>query len=266
MIVETPNRAYGTNSAAAQLARSLKTKAFEGVVMYYGYRFYDPETGRWPSRDPIEEEGGINLYGFVGNDGVNEWDVLGMYPQVQDLTKDGRPSNGLDGEVTLLRNTISEVKVTPCKAGLAQVVWSDKTVGKIVGFLGIDEATKNHEGHHVDAFTSSWNSHLASAEKTYFNRCMCEEAARCYNRITPQIGFLAFLKGKIIGDELHVNGGTRNGKKISPYSDAVLAALGTRNKLAQSKLVYANTLNQVILEMKTCEALNPKEFNFNINF
>src|SRR5690606_11439989 len=32
---------------------------------YYGFRYYDPETGRWPNRDPIEEEGGYNLYGFV---------------------------------------------------------------------------------------------------------------------------------------------------------------------------------------------------------
>jgi hypothetical protein len=47
-------------------------------VSYYGYRFYDPNTGRWPSRDPIEEEGGINLYGFVGNDGVNELDIFGL--------------------------------------------------------------------------------------------------------------------------------------------------------------------------------------------
>jgi len=46
--------------------------------MYYGYRFYDPETGRWPSRDPLEENGGLNLYGFVGNDGVNYSDRLGM--------------------------------------------------------------------------------------------------------------------------------------------------------------------------------------------
>lgn len=43
----------------------------------YGYRFYDPVMGRWPSRDPIGEEGGINLYGFVGNDGVNWRDFLG---------------------------------------------------------------------------------------------------------------------------------------------------------------------------------------------
>jgi hypothetical protein len=47
-------------------------------VDYYAYRYYDPITGRWPSRDPIEERGGINLYGFVGNDGVNKWDLLGL--------------------------------------------------------------------------------------------------------------------------------------------------------------------------------------------
>jgi hypothetical protein len=33
----------------------------------------------WPSRDPIEEEGGVNLYGFVNNDGVNDWDYLGNH-------------------------------------------------------------------------------------------------------------------------------------------------------------------------------------------
>ena len=32
----------------------------------------------WPSRDPIGERGGVNLYGFVGNDGVNRWDYLGL--------------------------------------------------------------------------------------------------------------------------------------------------------------------------------------------
>jgi RHS repeat-associated protein len=47
-------------------------------VTYYQYRWYDPITGRWPSRDPIEEEGGDNLYGFAGNNGVNWWDYLGM--------------------------------------------------------------------------------------------------------------------------------------------------------------------------------------------
>ncbi len=44
----------------------------------YGYRFYNDTTGRWLSRDPIGEGGGVNLYGFVGNDGVDAIDRLGM--------------------------------------------------------------------------------------------------------------------------------------------------------------------------------------------
>lgn len=32
----------------------------------------------WPSRDPIEERGGFNLYGFVENNGVSKWDYLGL--------------------------------------------------------------------------------------------------------------------------------------------------------------------------------------------
>ncbi|MEI7911781.1 MAG: hypothetical protein WCK77_19285 [Verrucomicrobiota bacterium] len=35
---------------------------------------------RWPSRDPIEEEGGSNLYGFVCNSPPNTWDSLGLDP------------------------------------------------------------------------------------------------------------------------------------------------------------------------------------------
>lgn len=35
----------------------------------------------WLSRDPIGERGGLNLYGFNGNDGVNRWDYLGLKPK-----------------------------------------------------------------------------------------------------------------------------------------------------------------------------------------
>jgi len=47
-------------------------------VVYYGHRYYSPSLGRFINRDPIEEQGGINLYSFVGNDPVNRWDLLGM--------------------------------------------------------------------------------------------------------------------------------------------------------------------------------------------
>jgi hypothetical protein len=42
------------------------------------YRVYDPQTGRWLSKDPIEEEGGFNLYAYVGGDPINWIDLLGL--------------------------------------------------------------------------------------------------------------------------------------------------------------------------------------------
>ena len=57
---------------------STKYADAETQLSYYGYRFYDANLGSWLSRDPIEEQGGLNLYGFVGNNVVNNWDLLGM--------------------------------------------------------------------------------------------------------------------------------------------------------------------------------------------
>ncbi len=57
---------------------STKYQDNETDLLYYGFRYYNPETGRWLSRDPIAERGGFNLYGFVGNDGVNRVDLLGL--------------------------------------------------------------------------------------------------------------------------------------------------------------------------------------------
>jgi RHS repeat-associated protein len=42
------------------------------------FRAYDAETGRWISRDPIEEGGGLNLYNYVQNNPINAVDPLGL--------------------------------------------------------------------------------------------------------------------------------------------------------------------------------------------
>lgn len=42
------------------------------------YRGYDAGLGRWLSRDPIGESGGLNLYGYVGNNPVLYVDPLGL--------------------------------------------------------------------------------------------------------------------------------------------------------------------------------------------
>ncbi len=50
----------------------------ETGLVYYNYRYYNPTIGRWLSKDPIAENGGVNLYNFVENNPVNAWDWLGQ--------------------------------------------------------------------------------------------------------------------------------------------------------------------------------------------
>ncbi|HET7307192.1 MAG TPA: RHS repeat-associated core domain-containing protein [Gammaproteobacteria bacterium] len=49
------------------------------------YRAYDPRDGRWLSRDPLREVGGINLYGYVGSNPINRLDPHGTWFGLDDL-------------------------------------------------------------------------------------------------------------------------------------------------------------------------------------
>ena len=46
-------------------------------VLFYGYRYYSPGLGRWVSRDPIEERGGLNLFIIASNNTTDSYDKLG---------------------------------------------------------------------------------------------------------------------------------------------------------------------------------------------
>jgi RHS repeat-associated protein len=50
----------------------------ETGLVYYNFRYYNPDIGRWTKRDPIGEKGGYNLYGMVGNSPVDRWDFRGQ--------------------------------------------------------------------------------------------------------------------------------------------------------------------------------------------
>ena len=68
----------GTLAAANVYRFSSKEFHAGSGLYYYGYRWYAPSLQRWLNRDPIEEEGGINLYGFADNNPINEIDRLGL--------------------------------------------------------------------------------------------------------------------------------------------------------------------------------------------
>jgi len=50
----------------------------ETGLVYYNFRYYAPELGRWLSKEPLEELGSSNLYSYVGNRSINTWDMEGL--------------------------------------------------------------------------------------------------------------------------------------------------------------------------------------------
>ena len=84
----------------------------ESELYNYGYRYLDTQLGRWLSRDPIGEEGGLNLYAFVSNNAIVTFDILGklgvkpnsekarFYADVDYLLNYRCTCDSRDGEVT----------------------------------------------------------------------------------------------------------------------------------------------------------------------
>jgi RHS repeat-associated protein len=67
------------------------------------YRAYDANIGRWINRDPIGEEGGLNLYDYVANSPVNMVDILGL--DLQCLLPGANPAGYFSGMGSVQNNT-----------------------------------------------------------------------------------------------------------------------------------------------------------------
>ena len=132
-------RASGPMAGVNPIKFSTDYTDIETGLDYYGYRYYSPDGGRWINRDPIEEQGGPNLYSFCGNDGVNRIDVHGLddiWPTQQIVNNFllGRGPNSYtfyngeswteamkwNPEVRAVRYTIQQKLIADYKAGVTQ--------------------------------------------------------------------------------------------------------------------------------------------------
>lgn len=107
-----------TGPASNTMAFRFSTKATDvdtGLV-YYGYRFYDPDRGRWPNRDPYGEAGGANIYAFLSNETLNSVDLLGLHR----VDGKGNPCCSC----ALARIQLHQLKEWARQANRAQPEWS----------------------------------------------------------------------------------------------------------------------------------------------
>ncbi len=142
-----------------------------------GRRYYSASQGRFLGRDPIEEAGGLNLYGFCHNNSVNFWDYHGM--SVQDADGSGTGEDLLNKELWWSQTRTSSPKlsagtrilgfvrgvggVLEAVAGVAlgaATSWTGvgAVAGGVVAMHGFDQAlsgfTQTFSGVTVDSVTS----------------------------------------------------------------------------------------------------------------
>ena len=78
---------YDPNTPEYDQPWRFSTKRFDAETGWYDFdlRLCGPAIGRWTSHDPIEEEGGANLYAYVGNCPIHRWDAFGFQCTDEDL-------------------------------------------------------------------------------------------------------------------------------------------------------------------------------------
>ena len=69
-----------SSAALARLRYRFQCREWSAAtgLIHFRMRWYDSETGRWLSKDPIGLSGGLNLYVFCGGDSVNYVDLFGL--------------------------------------------------------------------------------------------------------------------------------------------------------------------------------------------
>jgi hypothetical protein len=72
---------------------------------------YDPTIGRWLSRDPIGEDGGTNLYRYVGNNPVNLTDPSGLLVETYYEGLQSGPRPGFDRMIASLVGKHAYVRI-----------------------------------------------------------------------------------------------------------------------------------------------------------
>jgi RHS repeat-associated protein len=151
----------------------------ETGLVYYNFRYYSPELGRWLSRDPIKEQGGMNLYGMVGNDIINLTDINGLVDftyhksyidEVNQLggigfipSASGRVGSNIAGKHTFNVNYKKEVEYWDKTSWTYDPDWL-----VLVAVVNLTEAEKNCEECHISIYSietnvdSSWQTRTSN--------------------------------------------------------------------------------------------------------
>jgi RHS repeat-associated protein len=185
------------------------TKPFDEQtgLSYFGYRHYSPAIGRWMTRDPLGPQGGLNLYGFSGNNPVNRFDPNGLayfafrsLDQSSIINTDGYAiMDYLDLE-TAHENIFFEDAQGGDEGFFNDGVHSDKGTdpsrysrkSEYYEDELLREAIKNTKVGKYDVFTNNCQQWATRVKKEYNKRKMARDIERAIKSFMETLQFFAF--------------------------------------------------------------------------
>ncbi|GAK50176.1 YD repeat protein [Candidatus Moduliflexus flocculans] len=126
-------------------------------IVQYEFRNYLPVIGRWMTRDPLGEAGGLNLYAFVGNNPVNWVDPWGLASCNQ------QQRNFFDDMITPAETVAKEYNFDPnFLLGLSahESGWLGQHGRDLNNAFGLTQAGgKNLTFEHISTSVDYWGEH-----------------------------------------------------------------------------------------------------------
>ena len=146
----------------------------ELVLIYYNYRHLNPHDGRWISRDPIAEQGGWNLFAFVGNRAYYQYDKLGLWLARRHRRLTRRSLSSYKFQIDINGKSIS----LPIKKELLEII-VEANVDTDSGEMG-----KNQAYHYCTGLDS--NETFETAKRNYIST-LAIESKKFYDTISKQM-------------------------------------------------------------------------------
>ncbi|MFJ7195342.1 MULTISPECIES: RHS repeat-associated core domain-containing protein [unclassified Streptomyces] len=121
-----PNGQATTTGTASSNPYTFTGRENDGTgLLYYRDRYYDPETGRFISQDPIGQAGGTNLYQYALSSPTTYTDPTGDNPMIAACAVGGLMDGGLDWAFQRLSGRkvnwgqVGNAALTGCMMGMA---------------------------------------------------------------------------------------------------------------------------------------------------
>jgi RHS repeat-associated protein len=136
----------GTLAATNVYRFSSKEIHVNSGMYIYLYRFYDPSLQRWINRDPLEEDGGLNLYTFVDNNPLNQIDPFG-YSSIP-ITVVEAIASGNVAQMQALLDLAGELSLSPAaQAALrAAIANAARAAALAAAAAGVCEMARHESG------------------------------------------------------------------------------------------------------------------------